>query len=128
MFMITPLSDDLNFEFTIGILNSRLLRKYWTDNFYDLRHTFPKIKGTYLAQLPIRLIDPTSPSDVHLHDDVIALVERMLALHRRMAVEKSAHDRTVVERQIEATDREIDRAVYGLYGLTAAEVAVVEEE
>ena len=33
---------------------------------------------------------------------------------------------TVLQRQIEATDREIDRLVYELYGLTDEEIAVVE--
>jgi hypothetical protein len=32
----------------------------------------------------------------------------------------------MVERQIEATDHEIDRLVYELYGLTAEEIALVE--
>lgn len=31
-----------------------------------------------------------------------------------------------IERRIEATDREIDRLVYELYGLTAVEIAIVE--
>jgi hypothetical protein len=31
-----------------------------------------------------------------------------------------------LQRQIEATDRQIDRLVYGLYGLTAEEIAIVE--
>ena len=38
----------------------------------------------------------------------------------------AAHERTVIERQIEATDREIDRLVYELYGLTNKEIAIVE--
>jgi hypothetical protein len=33
----------------------------------------------------------------------------------------------VIERQIEATDREIDRLVYELYGLSEDEIAIVEE-
>ena len=34
--------------------------------------------------------------------------------------------REKVEREIEATDREIDRMVYELYGLTEDEIKVVE--
>jgi hypothetical protein len=34
--------------------------------------------------------------------------------------------RTVLQRQIEATDREIDRLVYELYGLTEEEIRIVE--
>ena len=35
--------------------------------------------------------------------------------------------KTVIQRQIDATDAEIDRLVYDLYGLTAEEIAIVEE-
>ena len=36
--------------------------------------------------------------------------------------------REKVEREIEATDREIDRMVYELYGLTEEEIGVVERD
>jgi hypothetical protein len=35
-------------------------------------------------------------------------------------------DKTLYERQIEATDREIDALVYELYGLTGEEIGIVE--
>ena len=37
------------------------------------------------------------------------------------------HERTVVGHQIQATDRQIDRLVYELYGLTEEEIKIVEE-
>jgi type II restriction/modification system DNA methylase subunit YeeA len=37
------------------------------------------------------------------------------------------HEKTVVKRQIDATDREIDALVYELYGLTDDEIRIVEE-
>jgi hypothetical protein len=37
-------------------------------------------------------------------------------------------DKTLYERQIEATDRQIDGLVYELYGLTEEEIAMVEEQ
>jgi hypothetical protein len=51
----------------------------------------------------------------------------MLALHRRLAAAKSEAQGTVIGRQIAATDAEIDRLVYRLYGLTKDEIAIVEE-
>jgi len=33
----------------------------------------------------------------------------------------------LLQRQIDATDRQIDRLVYGLYGLTEEEIGIVEE-
>ena len=38
-----------------------------------------------------------------------------------------APKKTLLQRQIEATDREIDRLVYELYGLSDKEIAIVEE-
>jgi hypothetical protein len=42
-------------------------------------------------------------------------------------VTKTAHDREVLQAQIDATDRQIDRLVYDLYGLTEEEIRIVEE-
>jgi hypothetical protein len=50
----------------------------------------------------------------------------MLDLHGSLTTVQSSHDRTLIQRQIEQTDREIDRLVYELYDLTPAEIAVVE--
>jgi hypothetical protein len=38
-----------------------------------------------------------------------------------------AHSHHSLERQIAATDKQIDRLVYDLYGLTADEIKIVEE-
>ena len=51
----------------------------------------------------------------------------MLALHERSAEARIERERTVIQYQIDATDRQIDRLVYELYGLTEEEIAVVEE-
>jgi hypothetical protein len=44
-----------------------------------------------------------------------------------LASAKTDHDKTVLQRQIDATDREIDGLVYDLYGLTVDEIRIVEE-
>lgn len=37
------------------------------------------------------------------------------------------HHTTALQRQIEATDREIDKLVYDLYSLTDDEIKIIEE-
>ena len=59
---------------------------------------------------------------------MVSLVESMLALHKQLAGAKSEQEKTVIQRQIESTDAEIDKLVYDLYGLTAEEIAIVEGE
>jgi len=36
-------------------------------------------------------------------------------------------EKKMIERQVEATDRQIDRLVYELYGLTEEEIKIVED-
>jgi hypothetical protein len=57
---------------------------------------------------------------------MVALVAQMLALHQRLAVAKTPHEKMVLQKQIDVTDRQIDRLVYALYGLTEDEVRIVE--
>ncbi len=58
---------------------------------------------------------------------MVALVEQMLELHKRQAATESRSDRDLYQRQIDATDREIDKLVYNLYRLTEEEIKIIEE-
>ena len=58
---------------------------------------------------------------------MVKLVQSMLDLHKQLSSAKTDHEKTVLERQISATDRQIDELVYELYGLTAEEIKIVEE-
>ena len=51
-----------------------------------------------------------------------------LSLHHRKAAAKVPADREALERQIAATDAEIDGLVYELYGLTSEEIKIVEDK
>ncbi len=75
----------------------------------------------YILQFPI----PTP--DKSRHDRMVQMVERMLALHKELAQARTEHEKTALQRQIEATDRQIDNLVYELYGLGEEEIRLIEE-
>jgi type I restriction-modification system DNA methylase subunit len=127
MFMVNVRPSRYSPHYILGILNSRLLAAFWLTQYYDQRRTFPKIKGTYLKELPIRTIDFTDPADAARHDRMVALVTQMLDLHKRLVAEGVPHEKAALQRRIELTDRQIDGLVYELYALTPEEIAVVEE-
>ena len=56
------------------------------------------------------------------HDKMVALVECMLELHRKLAAASIPDDKKLYQRQIKATDHQIDALVYGL---TADEIKIV---
>lgn len=80
----------------------------------------------YMAKVPIRPIDITKPADVEKHDRIVTLVDRMLELVPRRRAEANPQTAAQLDAQIAATDRQIDRLVYDLCGLTDEEIALVE--
>jgi len=50
------------------------------------------------------------------------------ALHKQLTDAKTPTEKELLQRQIDATDGQIDRLVYELYGLTAEEIGIVESE
>jgi hypothetical protein len=58
---------------------------------------------------------------------MVSIVERMLGMNMQQFSAEGEHERTLLKRQIEATDRQIDALVYELYGLTEEEIRIVEE-
>ena len=62
------------------------------------------------------------------HDQMVAFVQRILDLHKQLAAAKAPQAKTVLKRQIAATDRQIDQLVYELYDLTEEEIKIVEAE
>ena len=92
-------------KYLIGLLNSRLLN-------WQLRHISTSMRGgwysyesRYIARLPIRTIDFNNPADVAMHDKLVALVDRMLDLHRQ--ADLTVVQRSVVKQRIEAVDRRL---------------------
>lgn len=74
----------------------------------------------------IRVIDFADRTDKTRHDQVVELVNEMLALQKQVATAKTPHARTSIQRQIDATNSEIDRLVYDLYDLNNEEIKIVE--
>ena len=54
------------------------------------------------------------------------LVKLVTKLTLQRDAARTDQERTVFNRQIEATDRQIDKQVYKLYALTEKEIAIVE--
>jgi hypothetical protein len=52
----------------------------------------------------------------------------MLMLHEKLAAARISYEKSIIEHQIEATDRQINQLVYELYELTKEEIKVVEGE
>jgi len=120
---IIPIDD----RYVLGLLNSWLITYFYQSISSTYRGGYLRFIYQYLVRVPIRAIDFSDPADVERHDRMVALVERMLALHKQLADAKTPMAKELLQRQIDATDRQIDRLVYELYGLTEEEIKIVED-
>ncbi|MDO8871317.1 MAG: N-6 DNA methylase [Methanoregula sp.] len=113
--------------FFLGILASNTCGAYIKSKNVNLdRAAFPKINTNTLEEFPIPKFDPNNPADKAHHDRMVALVTQMLELNKKLQDATLDHEKTLLSRQVEATDAAIDKLVYDLYGLTEEEIAIVE--
>ncbi|MCD6328282.1 N-6 DNA methylase [bacterium] len=118
---LVPTAPGSSVAFVLGVLNSKLTSwLYVNTSATAQKDDFPQVYISALRHLRI------PDSDRAHHDRMVELVERMLELHKRLQVVRTEQDKTLLRRQIAATDGEIDRLVYELYGLTEAEIRIVE--
>lgn len=109
-------------EYILGLLNSKLLEWFIRQTATQMRGGYYSYESRFIRNLPIRTINFSDPTDKARHDRMVELVERMLALHKRLAEARVPHDKTMLQQQIHVTDRQIDGLVYELYGVTGEEV------
>jgi hypothetical protein len=112
---------NLSYHCFLGILNSKFIGWYFRKKFQiSPDDTFPQIMIRDILQFPIPSPDKTS------YDRMVKLVEQMLSLHKQLATAKTPDDKIRIQRQIDATDHQIDQLVYELYGLTGKEIQIIE--
>jgi len=113
--------------YLLAILNSRLSAFFLRVAADELPEKKKTPVWERIAALPIYTTDFDKPDDKARHDRMVMLVKGMLELHKHLSHAKTDQEKRLVTQEIESTDRQIDSLVYGLYGLTADEIAVVEE-
>jgi len=83
-----------------------------------------RLISQYMEQIPVAIGLLEDSADTNR---LTALVDTMLTLHKRLSAEQLPQRREQIQREIDATDRQIDQLVYQLYGLTDGEIRIVEE-
>jgi hypothetical protein len=111
-------------HYLAAVLNSRLAWK-WYAHHAKRRGAGLEINGHVLARTPIRRIDFSRPADKARHDELVGLVDEMLAITRRLRAAGPRASGATPE-QIDEIDRRIDSLVYALYDLSPPQIAVVE--
>ncbi|MGB2676205.1 MAG: TaqI-like C-terminal specificity domain-containing protein [Candidatus Acidiferrum sp.] len=119
--------DGISLKYLLGLINSKLM-SFWFSNTFDKlqRRIFPQFKVRELGSFPIHEINLSSAGSEERYEKLVQEVERMLRLHRELSDAKTEHENTMIQRQIQTVDQEIDQIVYKLYGLADNQIALVE--
>jgi hypothetical protein len=120
-FSILLLNPSFNPLLILGIINSKLLFWYLKKLSNDFRGGWITCTKQYFEKLPIKL----NTTDVR-NNKLMELVKQMIVLKSKIEKTKTPTEHTAIERQIQATDNQIDQLVYQLYGLTPEEIKIVE--
>ena len=112
--VVSPNDNKNDLKYLSALISSKLIN-YWCINYLS-----DDLNQSFLEKIPISL------NDTNLYKQIVAATEQMLALHKQLPEAKTGHEQTLIQRQIDATDKQIDKLVYELYALTPEEIKIVE--
>jgi hypothetical protein len=118
---ITLKTNDVEqYYFLMAMLNSKALNWIFTKQSVPFRGAYYSANRQFIESLPIPV------SQGRTATEVAALANEMLFLHKILSTEQLPQRREQIQREIDATDQQIDQLVYRLYGLTEGEIDIVE--
>jgi hypothetical protein len=118
----------MSFKFILGVLNSRLLNAYYRAKSLTNKKSIAQVKKLDLDKLPIRVVNLSDATQRSQHENMVMRVDAILDAKKKLAQAITDKDTTYYRNKCAALERQIDRLVYDLYGLTAEEVTFIEAE
>jgi type I restriction-modification system DNA methylase subunit len=113
--------NDYSLKYLSALLNSKLLNYYYVNKFTNQSTLTVNISKTFLEQLPIKRIS------LYEQESLISMINKVIQFNKQLRLVKTPDEKTLLQRQIDAVDKQIDKLVYGLYGLTEEEIKLVED-
>jgi hypothetical protein len=113
---------EYSLKYVLAILNSTLLDWYYKKK-YGTTHIgggYLDLKGEQILTLPIYKIDFSNKKEKSKHDELVKLANKMLKFNKDLQkLDPIMDDKECegIKKEIEKTDREIDKKVYELHGL-----------
>ena len=118
--------SNLDTKFILAILNSKLISWYAYRFIYSKAIMTMQFDNPTTSRIPMPSVDLTKKSDKEVHDKLVKLVDNIIAINKKLVGENNPNTKEILERQVRALDGEIDRLVYGLYGLSDNEIRIIE--
>jgi len=122
LYSILPKDQNLPIMAILGVMNSRLISYLYVNQVTQAtKDDFPQVTIKDAKALPF-----PEMTDITDRTHMVTLVDQILSLNKQLKDSRTPQEQTSLQRQIEATDSQIDDLVYKLYGLTEEEIKIVE--
>ncbi|TVL44587.1 Eco57I restriction-modification methylase domain-containing protein [Brachyspira hyodysenteriae] len=118
--------NNLNEMYFYAILNSKIFWFFVSNTSTALRGNAYRLTPEFISPFKFPNLDLNNKQDKEMHDKMVALVDSIIALNKKLAVEKNPNAVTMINRQINAVDKQIDALVYKLYNLSDEEIRIIE--
>lgn len=113
-------------KFILAIINSTLISWFTYRFIFANAVRTMHFDSTSTEKIPFPNLDLPKPTEKAAHDQLVRLVEQILSAKEKFSAAKSEQEQARLERLASGLDRQIDDAVYALYGLTDEEIKLVE--
>ncbi len=129
VYVIKSDNSQYSLKYVLGILNSKLLNYYARTKYFTthMKGGYIELRVFEVKKLPIRTVNFSNPKEKKMHDDLVAMVDKMLKFQKKFHSTRLEHDKKLYKTQIDLLDKQIDSLVYKLYELTEEEIKVVEK-
>ncbi len=123
LYSIKLKESSISYWTLLGLINSKLFSYIYLKLVSQAtKDDFPQITIKDFVDLPLSAL-----KNLHKYNlDISKRSELLSHLTIQFESAKTPTERTAIERQIQATDTQIDKLVYQLYGLTEEEIRIVE--
>ena len=108
-----------NLKFLTALLNSNVI-KFWLRHKGKMQGDNFQVDKEPLLAIPLVLVSAEEQAPL------ISLADQMLETQGRLQQAPSDEDKNILEKRVAIIDKQIDQAVYQLYGLTEDDVKIVE--
>lgn len=119
-------NSNLSSRFISAILNSKLISWYTYSFIYARAIMTMQFDNPVTSRIPMPVIDLNNKQDKEMHDKIVNLVDNIITLNKKLSAEKNPNSITIINRQINAVDKQIDSLVYKLYNLSDEEIGIIE--
>lgn len=120
--VLHPADDETALKVLAAVLNSRLMSALYKGSAVkSSRKLFPKVVIRNLREFPFpRKVDST------LSESIVTLHDRITRQCETAADQRSPHDKEKHANRLDTLNQQLDQNVYKLFGLSAAEIIVIE--